>query len=131
MALLVPNSGEVEMLKRILGMVVTDSSVVVKLYSNVLTPIESSVVGDFTECVDGNYSALTTVPATWNVAGDPTEASYVENKFIFAGAQTINGYYVTNAANDILLWAEKFVDGPYQLPVGGGSIFVIPKIQLA
>jgi len=132
MALLVPNVGEAEMLKRILGQTTTD--VVVKLYSNSYVPLETSVVGDFTENAEAGYASATLTAASWTVAGDPTEASYAEQSFVFdAAASTANveGYFITNVAGTIVLWAEKFSDGPYTIPTRGGTVFVIPKIQLA
>jgi len=31
-------------------------------------------------------------------------------------------------SDSILMWAEKFVDGPYIIPAGGGTIKITPRI---
>ncbi len=132
MALLVPNTGEAEMLKRILNMTVTDPDIVVRLYTNNYTPIETTVIGDLTDATATGYGPITATPGSWSISGDPTEASHTEIEFIFTdGEPTVYGYFITNTADDTLLWAEEFVDGPYTIPAGGGSIFITPKIQLA
>ena len=128
MALLVPNVGEAAMLSRLLGNATGD--VVLHLYSNNYTPIETSVVGGFTECVATGYAAKTLAAASWSIAGDPTEASFAEQDFAVTSAMTAYGYYVTDVAGTTLLWAELFTDGPYTIPTTG-SVFVTPKIQLA
>lgn len=133
MALLVPNVGEVEMLKRIVGEATGD--VTLHLYSNAITPAEADVVGTYTE-VSGNGYAAVTLNGTWTFTDgivDTNEASYPEEEIVFSvgtGA-TVEGYFITDSGGTILLWAEKFSDGPYTIPTGGGSIFITPKIQLA
>jgi hypothetical protein len=133
MALVVSNVGEGEMLKRVLNITVTDNDVVIRLYSNNYTPVEASVVGDFTEITATGYSAVTATPGNWVITeGDPTDASYPQTEFALSSAEPeVYGYYITNSAGDILLWSERFVDGPYVIGAGGGSIFITPKIELS
>ena len=126
MALLVPNVGEDEMLERIVN---GTDKLNLHLYSDEITPVEASTTASFTECTGSGY-ALKALTATWTVAGDPTEASYAQQSFDFTGSQTVHGYYLTNSGNSILMWAEKFTDGPYNIPSGGGSVKITPKIQL-
>lgn len=127
MALLVPNVGEREMLARILNG--TDKSKI-HLYQVDKTPAETDTAAGYTEVNTGGY-ALITLSSTWTIGvADPTEASYVQVSFDFTSAATVYGYYVTDNANSILLWAEKFSDGPYNIPSGGGSVKITPKIQL-
>ena len=45
------------------------------------------------------------------------------------GPVSVYGYFVTNNAGTVLLWAERFTDGPYNLPSGGGSIKITPSIE--
>lgn len=137
MALVVMNSGEEEMLNRILNVNAT-GDVELHLYDETLTINEDTTLAglEAIECDQAGYALEALAGATWNVTsggGDPTEADYAEREFIFnaASGNDVYGYYVTNAGNTILLWAEEFTDGPYTIPVGGGSVFVTPKIQLA
>jgi len=127
MALLVPNVGEREMLARILNG--SDKSVL-HLYKVDKVPAEADVASGYTEVNTGGYASIS-LTAQWTIGtSDPTEASYAQVSFDFTGAATVYGYYVTDAANSILLWAEKFNDGPYNIPSGGGSVKITPKIQL-
>ena len=133
MSLLVPNVGEVELLSRLLNKSAT-GDVILRLFTNDKTPAETDVVGDYTEASATGYAAKTLTGSSWTVASDgggTTEGSYAQQSFDFTAAVTCYGYYVTNAAGAILLWAERFSDGPYTIPSGGGSVRVTPKIQLA
>jgi len=129
MALVVPNSGEAEMLSRILGNATGD--VVLHLYNNDYTPLEGSTVGDFAENSEGEYSAKTLAAGSWTISGDPTTATYnTEQEFaVTSGGISAYGYFVTDSGGTILLWAERFVDGLYDVP-SAGSIYITPKIQL-
>lgn len=132
MALLVPDVGEVEMLKRILNFSAT-GDVRIHLYSNNYTPVEGSTVANFTECSAAGYAAITLAGASWSIATTTgtSEASYAQQTFTFTATQVVYGYYVTNSANTIVLWAELFTGGPFNIPSGGGSVKVTPKSQLA
>lgn len=126
MALLVPNVGEKEMLERILN---GTDDLVLHLFQVDHTPVEADVVTSYQEVNTGGYTEIS-LTAAWTIAGDPTEGSYPQVSFAFTGAATVYGYYVTNGDSSILLWAERFSDGPYNIPSGGGSVKITPKIQL-
>ncbi len=110
---------------------------VLKLFVTEVTPGKHSVVGDFTEAVGGGYAAITlTRGAGWTitVADDPSDAIYTQQTFTFTGALTTNtkiyGYYVTNAAGTILLWAEALA--VYFQPANNGDkLLITPKIQVS
>ena len=134
MALLVPDVGEVEMLSRILNYSAT-GNVVLRLFTNNVTPGETNVVGSYTEMNGMGYAAKTLTGTSWSIAtlSGVTSAAYAEQSFdLTAGSGVVAyGYYVTNVAGSVLLWAERFTDGPYTIPTGGGSIKITPNIQLA
>lgn len=132
MALLVPDTGEVEMLKRILNFSAT-GDVKLHLYANNYTPVEGSAIANFTECTAAGYAAKTLAGASWSIAttSGTSEASYAEQTFTFTAAQTVYGYFVTNSAGTVLLWAELFTGAPFNIPSGGGSVKATPKFQLA
>lgn len=129
MALVVPDQGEVEKLSRMLNKSAT-GDVVLRLYTNNYTPIEGSVVGDFTDATAAGYAAKTLTGSSWTIStvGNVSTAAYAEQTFTFTAGETCYGYFVTNAADDKVLWAELFTDGPYVIPAGGGDINVTPKI---
>ena len=132
MPLMVPNSGEIEFLARALNKNVSDDCVL-KLYTNDKTPVEGDVVGDYNESTAPGYSDITLIGSNWTIAssGGTTSGQYPQQIFNYSGAESnIYGYYVVNAVKNILLWAERFSDGPYHIPGGGGSIKLTPKIEL-
>lgn len=132
MALLVPDVGEVEMLSRIVNKKAT-GDLKLHLYSNNYTPVEGSLLANFTECNAAGYAAITLTGASWTVATTTgtTEATYAQQTFTFTAAQTVYGYYITDSGSTILVWAELFTGAPFNIPSGGGSVKVTPRIQLA
>jgi hypothetical protein len=58
-------------------------------------------------------------------------ATYSEQTFTFTAAVTAYGYYITTTeVTPNLLWVERFSDGPYTLPAGGGDIAITPRLTL-
>jgi hypothetical protein len=47
-------------------------------------------------------------------------AQYTGLVWTFTGARSVAGYFVCDAANTLLYWAESFSGGPYVLGGGGG-----------
>lgn len=132
MALLVPDVGEVELLSRMVNLNAPDDCIL-HLYTNNLTPAEGDTEGLYTESTGTGYSAITLTGASWTVSttGGVTTGSYPQVTFTYTGAEpNIYGYYVTDNAGTLLLWSERFSDGPYAIPSGGGSVKITPKIEL-
>jgi hypothetical protein len=121
MALKVPNVGEQEFLTRAL----TYEGSKLKLYTNNYVCTETSVVGDFTECAVAGYAAKTLLSGSWTTS---STATYAEQEFLPTTATSVYGYYVTNSAASVVLWAEQFTGAPYVIPAGGGSIKVTLNI---
>jgi len=134
MALLVPDVGEVELLKRMLNFSAT-GDVQLYLYTSNTTPAEADVVGSYTlSTVAGGTTVLVLTGTNWTVVTSTgtTTGSHAQVTFTYTGAEaSIYGYVITNAAGTTLLWAERFTDGPYAIPAGGGSVKITPQIQLA
>lgn len=127
MAFLCPNVGEQEMLKRVLNGATPDN-VKLHLYSNDKTPAEADVIGDYTLITDP--AAITLTGSSFDYATAVGTASYAQQTFTFTGAATVYGYVITNAAGTILLASEKFADGPYNIPSGGGTVKITANISL-
>ncbi len=132
MALVCPDSSEVLLLQYIVGMV-NAGNPVLHLYSNDVTPSDSTVIGDLTE-VSGSvgYAPITLASANWTTvqASGVSTAVYTNQTFAFSTEATAYGYYVTDTANR-LLWLERFPDAPYDLPDGGGVINIRTILGLA
>jgi len=132
MALLVPDGGEVILLSRMLNKAAT-GDVKLHLYANNYTPVEGSLLANFTACSAAGYAVKTLAGASWTVTTTTgtTEAVYAEQTFTFTASQVVYGYYVTDSAATSLLWAELFTGAPFNIPSGGGSVKCTPRIQLA
>lgn len=123
--------GEENLLARMLNNASPDN-VNLHLYTNNYTPTSSDTVASYTESTGAGYALITLTGSSWVIAGPtPATASYPQVTFTYTGAEPVlYGYYVTNNANTILEWAERFTDGPYSIPSGGGSVKITPKISL-
>lgn len=141
MALLVGNIGETLMLKRLLGQQAfgdtTGDSLYLRLFDNDYTPVEGDSIGAFTESDGTGYAAIWLKGDSWTYAeggGDTVSATYAQQTFTYSGGDTLYGYYITTRDGDngdtTVYWAEKFTDGPYTIPGGGGTVKVTPKVQL-
>lgn len=134
MALLVPDVGEFEMLKAALGVVAMGASETLKLYTNNVTPGEADTAGTYTGAAGFGYADKTLTSTNWSVstAAGITEATYAQQTWVFTGALgNVYGYFVIRTDSGVLLWAERFSDGPYNIANNGDEIRLTPKIQLA
>ena len=133
MAVVVPNKGAQEILKRATNNSAT-GDLTLKLFENNYTPIEASAVADFTEATFTGYASQGIPGSGATITdADPSEASWAAKTFTSsAGSQSKNvyGYYVVNAGGTVCLWAERFTDGPYPIVNNGDTITVTPKLTL-
>ncbi len=107
MALTVPDVGE----NSLLDMALSDAASAaqeLRLYSAVAPAIgEATVKANFTEATFTGYAMKPLVRATWNAATGGDKA-YPQQSWSPTSAQTILGYYVLEATNLEVLWAEAF-----------------------
>ena len=104
MTLVVPNASEATLLQAALGV-----DAVLHLYTNVVVLGSDTVVGDLDEAGGGGYASVAL--GGWTVTpGSPSLATIGVKTFLFSGplvgGAAIRGYYVTDAAGN-LLWAEE------------------------
>lgn len=136
MTLIVPNVGEVAMLRSFLG-VAGELGVPysLRLFSNNVTPGSASVAGDFTLVTGGGYAHKSLAAASWDVTSDaPSKIQYnAVQAFVFTGATdapgTIYGYLIVDSAG-ILIAAERLPFPPYTPSVNGDTINITPVITL-
>jgi hypothetical protein len=131
MTLLVPNAGEARMLKAVVNHTAPEN-LVLKLFTNNVTPGETDTAGTYTEASGNGYAAITLTGSSWTITeGAPSDASYAQQTFTFTGnLGNVYGYFIVQASSGILLWAEKFSDGPYNIVNNGDQIRITPKITL-
>lgn len=138
MALVVPDKGEVRLLRYIVNKD-TPTNLVLHLYTNEVDLSTESFEaagdgssGSFTEVSASGYAAVTLSGANWTASTSTGVSSAVHNTgitFSFTTGVDVQGYYVTNTSNQIM-WAEEFPGAPFTLPSTGGDIAVKPQIQL-
>lgn len=130
MAIVVPNGGEVQALLALLSA----QNLFLRLYSNNVTPDETSTVASFTQVAGGGYAQITLSFLDWSFTpGNPSYASQNQRTFNFTGVTnapgTIYGYYLTDLAGT-LFWAERFPSSvlPFT-PVAGSRIRITPRLE--
>jgi hypothetical protein len=115
MPLVVPDLGEVEMLRWTLRADLTRTvNLTLHLFKNDYTPHRESVIGDFTEADFDGYAPVALDWGQWtgpNSVGGVAVSLYGSGFQTFTpatGTQDIYGYYVTDAEDEICIWAERF-----------------------
>lgn len=129
MALLVPNAGETDALSFFVAKS-NATNLILKLYTNNISPGETDVAGTYTEAAGNGYTALTMNGANWTVtAGAPSLAEYAQQTFTFTGALgLVYGYFMVRATSGTIAYGERFTDGPYNVTANGDQIKITPKI---
>ncbi len=116
MAIVWPNVGEVEALKRLLYSDASAEDLTLKLYKSNTTPGETDVAGTYTEADFTGYSAETLTSSqsgsTWEVptTSGATRSDYQTPLTWTCGASgnTIYGYFVIGATSGTLYFSERF-----------------------
>ena len=129
MAIVVVDGGESLALQYVVNKA-SPENLVLRLYTNNITPAESDVAGGYTEAAGNGYAAKTLTGATWTISGTaPTSASYGNQTFTFTGALgNVYGYYYTRATGGELIAAERFSTGPFNIQNNGDAITFNPTI---
>jgi len=123
--------GEILLLQYIVGLVEAGNPVL-HLYTNDVTPSDSTVIADLIEASSTGYTAITLVSSNWTTTqgAGVTTAVYSERTFSFSTDAVCYGYYVTDTTGK-LLWLERFSGAPFDIPDGGGSISITAKLTLS
>jgi hypothetical protein len=132
MAFTVPDVGEVQLLKRLLGIGGTaNGNLTLRLYENDPTVDENITVGMITECTAAGYAAITLTAGSWAVpttVSGQTSTSYAQQTFTFTAGTNVFGYYITDGSNLVLI--ERFSSAPFVIPAAGGQIAITPTMNL-
>jgi len=118
-----------------LSFIVNKSSpenLVLRLFTNDVTPSEADTAATYTEAIGSGYSAITLTGASWTITeGSPSTASYAEQTFTFTGALgNVYGYYLTRATSGRIAFAERFSAAPFAIATNGDQIKVTVQITL-
>jgi len=137
MALVVPDQGEIILLQYLTG-IVSAGSPTLHLFGGNTTPSDSTTLSGLQNAsnavTSSGYAFSVLASNKWtttqSVSG-VTTALYSEVTFTFNTDATVYGYYVTDSAVNNLLWVERFSGAPFQIPDGGGTITITPKVTLS
>jgi hypothetical protein len=135
-ALLVPDVGEVELLKRLLYSNAGSENGTLKLYKTNVTPAESDTASSYTEADFTGYSSKTLTStqsgSTWGVPSTSTGTTSSTYGTVLTwsptSSQTVYGYYVVGATSTVLWWAELFASSKNLS--NGDTLNLTARIQL-
>ena len=127
--LVVPKIAQEVMLRNILR-----PTLILKLFTNNVIPNANSRADDFKEADFLGYSPIHLIGTEWTIQpGLPTVATYPPQQFKSDASQTVQGifgYFVVETGGGILLWAERFNDGPYPIGNRNDVIQITPSFTL-
>lgn len=129
MALVVPTVGENVALEALVNKT-APQNLVLRLFQSNTTPANGDTAGTYTEATFTGYSAITLTGSSWNAASAGS-ISFAQQTFTSSAAQAtqnIYGYYLTQAVSGVLVWAERFTDGPYPITNLNDVIRITPTI---
>lgn len=132
MPLVVPNNGEGDGLEYFVNKA-SPQNLVLRLYTNNVTPAETDTAASYTEASGSGYGAITLTGASWGSPseGAPSSIAYAQQTFTFTGALgNVYGYFMTRASSGRIALAERFADGPYNIANNGDQIKITPQITL-
>lgn len=131
MALVITDTGKNLSLSYLTGKVSSTEEMYLKLYTNDVDPTSSTTVNDLTYLADGNgYTAVNLVGTSWSVTD--AVASYPTQTWNFTGAVgNVYGYGIVTETSNVLIFAERFLDGPYNVLSNGDIINVAVSISLS
>lgn len=138
MALILADQGAVQILQAYFNNSWPASKdLVVKLYCNNYTPVDSSTTSNFTEAAGGGYVTKTLTNGSWsesNVGGIEQEA-YAQLTWTFTGPLTTNptiyGYFVVgNNGTGNLVWAE-LLGATFTPNNNGDQLLITPVFQMS
>lgn len=133
--LIAPDEGEVLLLKYMLAHTSNSGqNPILRIYTSPTGALtDNNSYSSFVESTMAGYIRHTLTGTAWTISTslNVTTASFAEKITSYTTSESAQGYYVTAQTSPItVLWAEKFTDGPFNLPSTGGAISITPKIVL-
>jgi hypothetical protein len=131
MALNFPDTGENLALEALVNKT-APQNLVLRLYSNNVTPSDTDVTGTYTEATFPGYAAITLAGASWNAAAAGSIAYSAQQTFTRSStgaAENIYGYYCTQLASTTLMYSERDASAPFAVTNNGDAIKITPSIS--
>jgi hypothetical protein len=130
-ALVVTTLGENRLLQAMLG-VNALVSVTYHLYGNNWLPQQSDTLADYVELTLTGYAPVAVPAQSWTVTQDTLGGAVATAAAILwsiTQAGPVYGYYVTDPANSVVLWAEVIPGGPYNFLADGSTFSLSPSFS--
>lgn len=130
MALNFPDVGE-NIALEVLVNKTASQNLVLRLYSNNITPSDTDTAGTYTEATFPGYAAITLTGASWGAASGGSISYGSAQSFIRSStgtAETIYGYYVTQVSSGVLVYSERDGAGPFNVANLNDTIQITPAI---
>jgi hypothetical protein len=131
--MIINQSAKTQALSYLVGNDTTVEALTLRLFSNNATITDTTVAASVTEVTTGDgYTPINLTGSSWavSVVGNVPTATYPQQTWTFTAPKgNIYGYYITNASG-ILLLAEKFATGPYNVQTSGDVISVTLSLRL-
>ena len=139
MALLVPNQAEARMIGMIVNATTAQNiNLVLALYKNNLTPASTDVLADYTAATFTGYSPVTLTSGSWTVtaatSGAPataTQSSATTFACTATTSESVYGYFIYQTGATVMMWAERFSDGPYTIANNGDKVILTASVTLS
>lgn len=134
----VPDEGELRMLRTVLGAVAPES-LSVRLYVNDRDPALADTVADYEEMTGHGYARKTLDVSVWAYqmadagTGTPAVALAPRQTFSFPNGGAVANVYgsiVVGETSGLLWWAVRFPNGPFRVTNPGDFVEVDPKLAL-
>lgn len=130
MTIQISSTGASNALSYFVGTSTNTETLILKLYSNNVTPGPTTALADFTEVSGGGYAEKLLSASDWNVTG--ASATTSAQTFTFTAAVgDVYGYYLVGSTSGSLIASEKFTSGPYNVQNNGDVITVTSTISIA
>lgn len=128
MTLIIPNNGEGDALEYFVNRA-APQNLVLRLFSNNITPAETDTAATYTELAVSGYAAVTLTGASWGAPseGAPSSIAYAQQTFSFTGSGSLYGYYMTRASSGRIAVAERDPAGVFTFN-SGDSYKVTPQL---
>lgn len=130
MALNVPDVGENIALEALVNKT-APQNLVLKLYSNNITPSDTDTAVTYTEATFTGYSAATLTGASWNAASAGSITYSAQQSFTRTSTgvtENIYGYFIVQAVSGTLVWSERDSSAPFAVTNNGDKILITPTI---
>jgi len=131
--LVVPQDGTMVLLEKLRDLYLS-ASTFMHLFKNNYSPVETSVLGDFTESTFPGYAAGL---SAWNTAaflnGSGKAEIDADSATVFtcsgSASESAYGYYVMDPTDTELLWAERFAS-PVVISTAGDFVSVLARFTM-